>query len=178
MMIRHLPARQARGARSVERQVFALSLALALTTPSVAHAQRERAAFAPPRPADVALALVSRMTEARAGDIALVRRSPSGGDTIFVAADSADGEVLASAVFVLLASRQLMGSVLEAPMALRVPRRQVPSAWREKEIGRASRVLERARKAAPLTLAGWGTARVSRMRITDRRMLSHIRWRP
>ncbi len=155
-----------------------LFVALLLPAAGAAHAQPTAKAGARSGFAPVVVSLVDRLPGVRVGDVALIRRAPGGADSIFLPAAHADGESLTSAAYVLLASRQLMGAELDRPTSVRVPERRYPAAWAQKEVARATKVIRRAQVESLRALPGWGGARVVSMKLTNRKVLSHLRKRP
>jgi hypothetical protein len=126
-----------------------------------------------PRHSRVVLAVVSKLPEMSGEDIALVRRTPAAPDTVLLRSTAADPEGLTAAVFKLLATRQLMGSIVERAVSIRVPSRAVPAAWTRGEVpAAAAAAVRRVRATAPQVLPGLGLAYVTTIALTNRPVLS------
>ena len=155
----------------IPRSLTALLLLVATVQPI--YAQRDGL-----RHGAVVVALVTTLPDANDGDVGVIRRGPAAPDTILLRMSGVDGEALAAAVFKLLATRQLMGDLAPATMAVRVASSAVPAAWRRSEVGRAAKIVRQLQASPPRVLPGLGIAYVTTIQIANRRVLSSARRRP
>lgn len=165
-------ATQSRAARPPFRAIPLLACVLACSV----FARSSWAQAVGPSHTRVVLAMVTGLPETSGDDIALVRRAPGAPDTVLLRSNAADSSALTAAVFKLLATRQLMGSIVARPVSVRVPWRAVPTAWATGDVQTAAAAaIRRLRATPPQVLPGLGLAYVTTIAVTNRPILTGVR---